>query len=55
MTRWMRAWDGLDGKEKNDVRNKLYMEVNDGVWNDTTRYIGEVWTERQRNERKWLP
>ena len=28
-----------------------YVKVNDEVERATMRYIGEVWTERQRNER----
>ena len=30
---------------------KGYVEVNDDVENETMKYLGEVWTERQRNER----
>ena len=30
---------------------KGYVEVNNDVENDTLKYLGEVWTERQRNER----
>ena len=30
---------------------KGYVEVNDAVENETIKYLGEVWTERQRNER----
>ena len=28
-----------------------YVEVHDDVENETMKYLGEVWTERQRNER----
>ena len=30
---------------------KGYVKVNVDVENETMRYLGEVWTERQRNER----
>ena len=30
---------------------KGYVEVNDVVENEIIRYLGEVWTKRQRNER----
>ena len=30
---------------------KGYVELKDVVENETMRYLGEVWTERQRNER----
>ena len=30
---------------------KGYVEVNDDVENETMKYLGEVWTERQINER----
>ena len=46
----MRTWDVLKGKERMDVI-KGYVEVNDDVENETMKYLGEVWTERQRNER----
>ena len=29
---------------------KRYVEVNNVVENETIKYMGEVWTERQRNE-----
>ena len=29
---------------------KGYVEVNDNVENEKMRYLGVVWTERQRNE-----
>ena len=47
----MRTWDGL---EKNNLKNdviKGYVEVNNVVENETMSYLGDVWTERQRNER----
>ena len=48
--RWLRTWDVLDEKEITmDVING-YVEVNNDVENETMRYPGEVWTERQRNE-----
>ena len=31
--------------------NKVYVEVNDDVKNERMRYMREVWTERQRNDR----
>ena len=47
----MRTWDVLAEKERTmDVING-YMEVNDDVENETMKYLGEVWTERQQNER----
>ena len=45
--RWLRTCDVL---EKNNGRNKR-LEVNDDVENETMKYLGEVWTERQRNEK----
>ena len=30
---------------------KGYVEVNDDVENETMKYLGEGWTERQRNKR----
>ena len=47
--RWMRTWDVLEEKERTMVVIKGYVEVNDDVENETMRYLGEVWTERQRN------
>ena len=49
--RWMRTWDVLDEKERTMDVIKCYVEVNDDVENETMRYLGEVWTESQRNER----
>ena len=40
---------GREGKNKDVI--KEYVEVNDNVENETMKYLGEVWTERQRNER----
>ena len=45
------TWDVLDEKERTIVVIKGYVEVNDGVENETMKYLGEVWTERQKNER----
>ena len=42
----MRTWDVLDEKERTMDVIKGYVEVN-----ETMRYLGEVWTKRQRNER----
>ena len=47
--RWMRPWDGMEEKEMTTDVIKGYVEVNDDVENETMRYLGEVWTERQRN------
>ena len=47
----MRIWDVLDEKERIMVIIKGVVEVNDDVENETMKYLGEVWTERQRNER----
>ena len=41
----------LDEKERTMDVIKRYVEVNDNVENETMKYLGEVWTERQRNER----
>ena len=49
--RWMRAWDVLDDKERTMNVMKGYGEVNDDLENETMKYLGEVWNERQRNER----
>ena len=49
--RWMRTWDVLDDKERTMDVIKGYVEVNDDVENKTLKYLGEVWYERQRNER----
>ena len=49
--RWIMAYDGLEEKEGTMDVVKGYEEVNDNMENKTMRYLGEVWTERQRNER----
>ena len=41
----------LEEKERTMDVIKGYVEVNDDVENETMIYLGEVWTERQRNER----
>ena len=48
--RWLRTWDVLKEKERKMDVIKGY-EVNDDVENETMKYLGEVWTKRQRNER----
>ena len=48
--RWLRTCDVLEEKERMDVI-KEYVVVNNDVENETLKYLGEVWTERQRNER----
>ena len=47
----MRTWDVLDEKERTMDVIKGYVQVNDDVVNETIKYMGEVWTERQRNQR----
>ena len=49
--RWSRTWDVLEEKERTMDVIKGSVEVNDNVENETMKYLGEVWTERQRNER----
>ena len=49
--RWMRTWDVLEEKKRTRDILKGYVEVNDDAENKTMRYLGEVWTERQRNKR----
>ena len=49
--RWLSTWDVLEEKEITMDVIKGYVEVNDDVENETMKYLGEVWTERQRNER----
>ena len=44
----MRAWDGLNEKERTLDVIKGYLDVNNDVESETMRYL-EVWTERQRN------
>ena len=41
----------LEEKERTIDVIKGYVEVNNDVENETLKYLGEVWTERQRNER----
>ena len=41
----------LEEKERTMGVTKGYVEVNDDVENETMKYLGDVWTERQRNER----
>ena len=41
----------LEEKERTMDVIKGYVEVNDDVENETMKYLGEVWTESQRNER----
>ena len=47
----MRTWDVLDEKERTMDVIKGYVDVNDDVVNETMKYRGKVWTERQRNKR----
>ena len=47
----MRTWDVLDEKEITMDVIKRYVGVNDDVENKSMKYFGEVWTERQWNER----
>ena len=49
--RWLRTCDVLEEKERTMDVIKEYVAVNDDVENETLKYLGEVWTERQRNER----
>ena len=49
--RWLSTCDVLEEKERTMDVIKGYVEVNDDVENETMKYLGEVWTERQRNER----
>ena len=49
--RWLRTCDVPEEKERTMDVIKGYVEVNDDVENETMTYLGEVWTERQRNER----
>ena len=50
----MRTWDMMDEKERTMDVIKVYVEVNDDVENETMKYLVEVWTERQRNERNCI-
>ena len=49
--RWLRTCDVLEAKDRTMDVIKGYVEVNNDVENETLKYLGEVWTERQRNER----
>ena len=49
--RWLRTCDVLEEKERTMDVIKGYVEVNTDVENETLKYLGEVWTKRQRNER----
>ena len=49
--RWLRTCDVLEEKERTMEVIKGYVEVNNDVENEKMKYLGEVWTERQRNER----
>ena len=49
--RWLRTCDVLEEKERTMDVIKGYVEVNNDVEKETLKYLGEVWTERQRNER----
>ena len=51
----MSTWDVMDEKERTMDVIKGYADVNDVVENETMRYLGEVWTERQRNRVNVLP
>ena len=46
----MRTWDVLDDKERTMDVIKGYVNMNDDLENETMKYMGEVWNERQRNE-----
>ena len=47
----MRTWDVVEEKERIMDVMKGYVGVNDDVESETMKYLGEVWTERQRNKR----
>ena len=49
--RWLRTCDVLEEKKRTMDVIKRYVEVNNDVENETLKYLGELWTERQRNER----
>ena len=49
--RWLRPWDVLEEKERTMDVIKGYVEVNNDVENVTKKYFGQLWTEKQRNER----
>ena len=46
--------DVLDDKERTMDIIKGYVEVNDDVEKETMKYLGEIWTKRQRNERNCI-
>ena len=46
----MTVWDGLDEKARTMEVVKGYVEVNEDVESEAIRYLGEVWTETQRNK-----
>ena len=46
----MGTWDVLDEKERTMDVIKGYVEVNYDVVDETMKYLGEAWTDRQRNE-----
>ena len=48
--RWLRPWDVLGEKERTMDVIKGYVEMIDNVENETMKYLGEVWTERQKSE-----
>ena len=47
---WLRTWDVLEEKEITMDVLKRYVEVNNDVENEKMKYLGEVWTERQRDD-----
>ena len=47
---WLRTCDVLEEKEITMDVIKGYVEANNDVENETLKYLGQVWTERQRNE-----
>ena len=47
----MKTWDVLDEKERTLNVINGYVEVTADVENKTIKYLGEVWTKIQRNER----
>ena len=49
--RWLRTCYVLEEKERTMDVIKGYVEENNDVENETLKYLGEVWTERQRSER----
>ena len=53
--RWLRTCDVLEEKERTMDVIKGYVEVNNDVENETLKYLGEEWTERQRNRVNVIP